>query len=334
MRELRVGVAGAGWVARNRHIPALDACPRARVVAVYDRDVRRARSAAEEFGVAAVDTVEGLLGQGLDAVSVCTSPWSHAEIAVAALEADLHVLVEKPMALDLSEATAMAESAKRAGRLLCVSHNFLFSRSVRKAERLLAGEKLSYGLGLQVSSDRRRLPSWYRELPGGLFLDESPHLFYTLQHFLGRLDVEGVRTLGDAASPDGVEIWLRGPRGPGQVTMVFAAPVSEWHVGLVGAERVVGIDLFRDIAVQARSDGAHRAGDVFRTSLALAGGHGAGFVSSGMRLATGRQFWGHDELVRLFVDAALYGGASPVDLADALNVVRVTDEVLADMGAS
>jgi len=214
--------------------------------------------------------------------------------------------------------------------MLCVSHNFLFSRAARKAERFLAGSEVGYAAGLQLSSLRRRLPTWYHELPGGLLHDECPHMLYTLAHFLGPLELDHARATWDPATglPATAEILLRGPRGLGQVTMVFDTPVSEWHVGLVAPDRVVDLDLFRDIAMCVRSDRAHKAGDVLRSSLAGVGGHLAGFATSGARYVTGRLFWGHDELIRRFVDATQGRGEVPVPIDDALAVVRLTAAVV------
>jgi hypothetical protein len=116
------------------------------------------------------------------------------------------------------------------------------------------------------------------------------------------------------------------------MTMVFDTPVSEWHVGLVAPDRVVDLDLFRDIAMCVRSDRAHKPGDVLRSSLAGVGGHVAGFASSGARYVTGRLFWGHDELVRRFVEATQGRGEVPVPVDDSLAVVRLTTDIVEALG--
>jgi predicted dehydrogenase len=332
---VRVGILGTGWVATARHIPSYRRHPEAEVVAVYDRRPERAEATASAQGVPRwfADQDE-FLDQDLDIVSICTPPMNHAELAIAALGRGKHVLTEKPMAMDEAEARAMADAATAAGRLLCVSHNFLFSRAVTKAERFLAGADVGYAAGLQLSSLRRRLPTWYHELPGGLLHDECPHLLYTLGHFLGPLELDHARATWDPATglPATAEILVRGPAGLGQMTMVFGTPVSEWHVGLVAPDRVVDLDLFRDIAMCVRSDRAHKAGDVLRSSLAGVGGHVAGFVSSGARYAAGRLFWGHDELVRRFVEATQGRGDVPVPVDDSLAVVRLTTDIVEALG--
>ncbi len=331
----RVGVIGTGWVAQNRHIPSFQAIPGVEVVGVYDRHEDRARQAARRFGIRFVARRrEDLLAADLDAVSVATSPWSHAEHTCAALGNGLHVFCEKPMALDSVEARAMAGAAAAAARILTVSHNFLYARSTRLARRYLGADPgLLWAGATQLSSEARRLPVWYRDLPGGLLFDEMPHLLYTLRDWCGPLTLERTSaTWREDGHPGVVEALFSG-RVPAQATMVFGAPLSEWHVTLVGRRRAVDLDLFRDIAVRVPSDHAHTAPDIARTSAKALFDHSAGFAASGLNLMRGRQRWGHDQLIRAFVRAARGLGPNPVPLPDALDVVRLADAVLEAIGA-
>lgn len=334
---VRVGVIGTGWVAQDRHIRAFRRHREAELVTVFDRKPERASQVAERMRIPHWSAdMEEFLGSGLDAVSIATPPWTHAELAAAALERGIHVFTEKPMAMSLAEARGMVDAATKAGRLLCVSHNFLFSRAVEKARRFLGDDPgIQYAAAVQLSSLRRRLPDWYRDLPGGLFFDESPHLLYMLQDFLGApLQVDHVRgRRGPGGSEiEALEVLLTGSRASGQMTMVFGAPVSEWQVVLTAKRGVVALDLFRDIAIRLRPDGAHLPRDILRTSARALAGHAFGFLTSGTRYATRRQFWGHDEIVRRFVDAVLGRGPSPVAPEESLGVVAATDRILAELG--
>lgn len=331
----RVGVIGTGWVAQARHIPSLQAVRGVEVVGVYDRHEDRAREAARRFGIRFVaGSREDLLAADLDAVSIATSPWSHAEHACAALAAGLHVFCEKPMALDSSEAQTMADAADAAGKILTISHNLLYARSTEQARRYLgARPELSWVGALQLSSEARRLPDWYQGLPGGLLFDEMPHLLYMLRGWCGPLTLaHASATWRDDGHPGVVEALFAGSV-PAQATIVFGAPLSEWHVTVVGRHRVVDLDLFRDIAVRLPSDDAHGALDIARTSAKAMIDHSLGFVASGVNLLRGRQHWGHDQLLRNFVDAARGRAANPVPVSDALDVVRLADSVLDAVGA-
>ena len=228
----------------------------------------------------------------------------------------------------------MAERAESTNKLLCVSHNFLFSRAVRKADRAVerSGAPL-YIIGQQLSSNRRRLPAWHDQLPGGLLFDEIPHLLYLTQHYLGELRLDAARVTRSQAATI-TELQLSGAQTPAQITVVSGAPVSEWHVSLVGENGVIDLDLFRDIAVRIPSDGAHKAKDILKTSTRAVLGHMGGFATSGVRLAGRRLFWGHDVLIERFLQAVAKGGASPVAVADALSVVTLTDDILAALDES
>jgi scyllo-inositol 2-dehydrogenase (NADP+) len=334
--RLRVGIAGAGWVAANRHVPVLLARSDIEVVAVYDRDTdRAARLSAAISGkaktlVAPYSKLGPFLEQGLDIVHVTSSPWSHFDLSMAALGAGAHVFTEKPMAMGPGEAEAMAAEAGRRDRLLCVSHNFLYSTSMMAARRRLGGEKVDYASGLQLSSDARRLPTWYRKLPGGLMFDEIPHMVYSVAALLGGgLVLDHARaTLDDDHLPRTVDVLLRGRTGTGQITMVFCSPVSEWHIMGTHRSGVLDVDLFRDIAVHLGPDGAHGSLDVARSSVSAIRGHVGGFAKAGARWASRRQFWGHDKLIGEFVDAVRARRPSPVSIEDALNVVGFTNDLL------
>lgn len=331
---LRVGVMGAGWVATTRHIPSYRRHPDAEVTAVYDRRPERAEAAAAKSGATSYRDLDAFFGQGLDVVSVCTPPWLHAEHAIEALSRGVHVFSEKPMALNAADAQAMADAADRAGRLLCVSHNLLFSRSLRRADALIGTTVPQYVLGLQLSSLRRRLPDWYSRLPGGLLLDEAPHMLYILRHFLGPLTLHSARATFAPSTglPATAEVLLGGTIANGQVTMVFDTPLSEWQLGVVTPERMVAIDLFRDVAVDIGSDGAHRPLDILATSGRAMLSHASGVLSSGTRYGAGRLLWGHDVLIARFVNAIRGKGPVPVDVADAVEIVRLSDSILADLG--
>jgi predicted dehydrogenase len=330
--QLRFGIVGSGWVAGARYAPCLMRMPDVEVTAVFDSHQDRADALAARFPRARpFSDWSRFQTADLDAVVVCTPPASHAKIVVDCLEVGRHVLCEKPMALTTADARKMADAARTAGRHLCVSHNFLYSRAIKRADRLLGPEPdLKYVAAVQFSSPERRLPAWYEDLPGGLMTDESPHMLYTLQHFLGRLRVAHAhaRWSEGRSTPDSVEILLEGERGPGQLTMVFNSPVSEWQIVVADSRQIVSVDLFRDIAVRVPTDRAHHASDILRSSVWATATHAAGFVSSGVRFALHRQYWGHEELITRFVKACRGEAPIPVSIGDALAVSDLMADVL------
>ena len=331
-RRLRAGLIGAGWVADSRHMPALAACSEVELVGVCDHRVERARQLASKWPRREPRTfsdVAALLAEQLDIVLIATPPWSHHEVAIAALEAGSHVFIEKPMAMNGREAADMARHAEIAGRMLCVCHNLRFSRSASRARQLLAAASPRYLFATQLSADTRRLPTWYRDLPGGLLFDEIPHLLYMATDLLGgELSVEGVRARGKQNELQSVEVLVDGPFGAGQLTIVLGAPLSEWHVSVVHRSGVVDLDLFRDVVVSLPPDGRHGSLEIARTSLTATAGHLMGSLRTASALARGRQHWGHGTLISSFVAAAESGGPSPVAIEDALSVVKASEIIV------
>ncbi|MBU3666798.1 MAG: Gfo/Idh/MocA family oxidoreductase [Chthoniobacterales bacterium] len=120
---LRIGVIGAGWWATSAHIPAINAHPRARLVAVQSRSQDKADKVARDFGAAhAVTDPFALLElPGLDAVVIATTPNMHHVQAKAALERGKHVLLEKPMTFTAAEAKELCELAEAKGVQLLIS---------------------------------------------------------------------------------------------------------------------------------------------------------------------------------------------------------------------
>jgi scyllo-inositol 2-dehydrogenase (NADP+) len=298
---------GAGWVTRERHLPALLADPRVRVLGVVDRHRERATALARDFGLPhSGSSLDESWTREAGCLTIGTPPLSHAQLVGVALDRGWHCLCEKPFALPSGAGVEHAETAKGSGLVLGVVHNFQFSRSGRRLFELVESGKLG-GIeavyAFQLSNPRRRLPAWYRSLPGGLFLDEAPHLLYLMRRVLGQLEPRSVdaRLAGSEIRDLGVTfehdtIWAT-------LSMSFKASVSEWQFLVVGDEAAAALDLFRDLLVVVPNDASHRAREILRTSAAMVSGHLAGVAASGARLVARRLRYGNDEVVRRFVDA-------------------------------
>ena len=97
-----IGIIGCGKIAQIRHIPEYEACEEAKLYGFYDLNMQRARELAEKYNGKAYASVEELLkDKEIDAVSVCTSNNTHAEISIAAMKAGKHVLCENRWQLHL-----------------------------------------------------------------------------------------------------------------------------------------------------------------------------------------------------------------------------------------
>jgi len=171
---------------------------------------------ADQFAVPRrfADWREMLASGGLDAISICTPPSLHAEMAIAALETGYHVLVEKPIASTLDESEAMARAATASGRLLMVAHNqrfrtqHLIARDIIHSGRLgrviRAHAVFGHG-GPEVWSPEQK---WYfrPELAGrGVLADLGYHKIDLLRWLLDQ-EVEQITGFGvTAAKPTTAE---------------------------------------------------------------------------------------------------------------------------------
>jgi predicted dehydrogenase len=100
------------------------------LVGVVDSDVDRAMKASAEFGASMFTAVEELLAEGVDAVSVVVPTSAHRQVALQCIEADVDVLVEKPIAATIEEAEAIVEAARKKARLVQVGHIERFNGAV------------------------------------------------------------------------------------------------------------------------------------------------------------------------------------------------------------
>lgn len=135
--SLRIGLVGAGQVAL-KHARAYAQNRDAALVAVADVDAGRAAALAERYGAAAFGSFDELLGSDqVDAVSVCVPHDVHLPVALAAADAGVHVLMEKPIANTLEEADRMIAAAAEAGVTLMIGFVHRFRTEVLEAKRLL-----------------------------------------------------------------------------------------------------------------------------------------------------------------------------------------------------
>jgi scyllo-inositol 2-dehydrogenase (NADP+) len=339
-RKIQVGIAGTGQVARVRHIPAYKRDPRASIVAFYNPK-EDAEVFAKAHGVPHVySDLETFLEHPFDALSICTPPQTHARLAEAALRAGKHVLVEKPMTMSAREGQALESLARDEGLVLCPSHNFLFNRAMTRVKTLMEEGKLGQVTGataLQWSSWRRRLPDWFPELPGGLFFDESPHLIYLLSYFLGDLEVANAwhtdESMTEGQNIERFDVSFRGQRGWGSMSMWFGAPMSEWWLAVGFTRGTVVIDIFRDVLLwlppELKRNYRYILEIPTRGTLQLWRTITRWITH---RLLRGRHLYGHEELIRRYLDSVASGEEPPVSPSEGWKTIGLIEDVIESAG--
>lgn len=128
-----VGVVGVGHLGRH-HARLYAAAEGARLIAVADHDIERARKMAAEYGCEAFREASELIGR-VRAASVAVPTVAHREVAEPLLEAGVDVLIEKPIARTLEEADVINATAERHARLVMVGHSERFNPAVQLLAR-------------------------------------------------------------------------------------------------------------------------------------------------------------------------------------------------------
>ena len=180
-KPLRVGVIGCGRVTAYRHLPALSRLRAAEVVALADCNLARLKDVADQFRIQHryPDVCTLLNKTAVDVIAVCVPVEFHAEVALAALDAEKHVFIEKP--LEIEQADRIRERAMQASRKILMGFNFRWHRLVRQARELLQqGAVGQVEMVRTVFASAHEMPSeWQtrRSSGGGALFDQAIHLF-------------------------------------------------------------------------------------------------------------------------------------------------------------
>lgn len=168
---LKIGIIGCGGIAFGKHLPSLSQVEGVEIVAFCDLIEERAEKAAQEYGVKEAKTFKNyqdLLDLELDAVHVCTPNDTHAEISIASMHADKHVMCEKPMAISSEEAQAMIDAMEETGKKLTIAYQNRFRKDSQFLYQIAQeGQLGKMYLGKAKAIRRRAVPTW------GVFLDEE-----------------------------------------------------------------------------------------------------------------------------------------------------------------
>lgn len=333
---MKVGIIGCGGVAIS-HLDALAHVPGVKVVALCDPVQERRQATARRFGVeqAYARADELLEAARPDVVHVLTPPQSHGAVTAEALAAGCHVLVEKPMALDAGEATAMIEAAQRSGKALCVCHNFLFAPPVLEA-RALAGEG-GFGqiLGAHIfwrvwrgRHDKYASTPWLQDLPGGPFHETLPHIIYLHREFLGPLRIVAAvpKPVPDVPPTlSELHLLLEGSFGVGSAHVSYSAKPYQIGLRLYGTRLTAHLDVMSNVLVTARTDGGASLSKWASVNANAAWQHvGAGLraVVAGARRP--RQL-PHANLIERFYESLRTDAPPPVTAEEGRAVVEVLD---------
>ncbi|HUS90365.1 MAG TPA: Gfo/Idh/MocA family oxidoreductase [Phycisphaerae bacterium] len=161
-RKLGVLVHGAGWVSAQ-HIQAFANNPHAEVVAISSRKIESARRRAAEAGldVPCYDDYEKALAhKGVDVVSVCTPQHVHAANTIAAARAGKHVVIEKPVAIDLDQLAAMRDAVRAAKVRTVVSFVLRWNPLFETVKAMIADDAVGEVFCVETAYEHYCGPWW------------------------------------------------------------------------------------------------------------------------------------------------------------------------------
>jgi predicted dehydrogenase len=198
--RLRCGVIGTGAFGCD-HLGSLLHCPRGTAVALAEPHPGRAREASDRYRISrSYSDYHDLLDQpDIDAVTIAVPNHLHAQVALDALEARKHVLLEKPMATHARDAQRLVDAARKAKRTLMVAQNLRFHRHTQIARLALDRGDLGEVYHARTFWLRRsgipRNGSWFTQQAragGGCLIDLGVHMLDLALHLLGEFEVRSV----------------------------------------------------------------------------------------------------------------------------------------------
>jgi len=276
MNDVRVGLIGFGYAGRTFHAPLILATPGLRLTAVASSDAAKVHAS---LGLDVVVTTPMALvaRDDIDLVVVATPNALHHPLALAALTAGRHVVVDKPFALNLVQARELVATAQARGLVLSVFHNRRWDSDFLTLARVLRDGRLGRVVELVSHFDRYRpqVRARWRESAdagAGLWMDLGPHLVDQALQLFGMpsaiaLDLAALRD--GALSDDWFHAQLRWSQGPYaglrvqlHASALVARPTERFTVhGTLGSFSVDGLDVQEEMLKAGASSAALAASE-------------------------------------------------------------------------
>lgn len=178
--KLRLGLIGYGYAGKTFHVPLIRSTPGLELAAVASRDAAKVHADLPHIRVH--DTPAALIADdSLDVVVIATPNDTHAPLAADALRAGRHVVIDKPMALDLTEARALITLADASPGQLSVFHNRRWDSDYLAVKQAIDAGMIGEAMHFESHIDRYRpaVRDRWRESAGpgaGIWYDLGPHL--------------------------------------------------------------------------------------------------------------------------------------------------------------
>ena len=191
---IRLGIVGAGKICKGAHMPNYDKIENVEIVAICDINEDRQDEAKKRYPNAKVysDYKKMLDSEKLDAVDICTPNYLHSKVAIYALERGIHVLCEKPDAINVEEAEKMKEASEKSGKTLMVIRNNRYRPTTKFLKQYIAEGKMGDIYAGRCGWIRRRgVPLWggwfveNEKSGGGPLIDLGVHIIDLAMYLMG-----------------------------------------------------------------------------------------------------------------------------------------------------
>lgn len=341
MEKLKVGIVGCGSIAVKRHLPAfLKLKKTVTVAAVCDTDEGAAQQTARQYGIQKtyLNFTEMLAQETLNILDICTPPQTHAPLALEGMQHGCHILLEKPMALKVSDCDLMVEASRQSGVKLCVIHNMLFCPPLLKAKELVARGAIGTFIGMRIFiSDPRdevllQKDGWIHQLPGGILEESVAHPVYISLAFLNRIDNVAVVAKNFTKHPwtpfDEFRIELAGEKAISSIVKSYASRGYAAEVDLFGTEGALHLDLHSMLLVHQKSKKSLTPLTLAYHSLNQACQISRGIVTNAWKVLTGQARFGQDLIIPQFVDCIINNTPSPVTGEEGRETVRIIEMII------
>ncbi len=321
--KIKVCIIGGGNISNTRHIPSLKKLKNVEIVGVISDVKGKIDSTCKKNkiknGLLVNDPKNDINKvqkcewfKDVDCVVIGTPPQQHYPLAKMALLLKKDVLVEKPMTMNKEEADELINLAKENNLIFNVVHNFNYTTGMRKINKIIEQKSDKYGkivsiTEVQFSNRNRRLPTWYNELPLGLFYDEAAHFIYLLKKHGGKLKIEATHAMyndeKDDATPKMLSVDAIAGEVPVHMFLNFNSPICEWNYVINFENRIINYDLFRDIVVDLPTDNEHYSKDILKNDISRTLQYWWGFIKNGFRMISGNLLYGHEIILKNFIEA-------------------------------
>jgi predicted dehydrogenase len=335
--RLRCAVIGAGAIGLE-HLNSLSQCHRGTAVAIAESNPARAKEASDRFKIArSYSDYRELLEQAdIDAVTIALPNHLHAPVAIEALRARKHVLIEKPMAMNAKEASKIIDTAAKMRRTIMVAQNYRFHRQTQLARLLIQRGDLGEIYHARCFWLRRsgipRIGSWFTQKKfagGGATHDIGAHMLDACLHLMDDFNVSSVS--GQTHSRFGSRGLGEGSWGKSEIDPAKPFDVDDYGVALLKMKsgRTVNFEV---------SWAAHQPTDAREYGVDLLG------TQAGLSLYPARLFRNGvngyetthlaaqkvphpEDRVHHFVNCVLDGRKSLVPVEESLKVQQILDAI-------